>query len=496
MRRIFLLFLLLLPLLAACNGGAAVGPTPFPSPAPTLMPTGQGPAVLTVTELAAAPGLYRDAVVQLTGLFRKQPLLVCESEAHPSPATWGLGEEGVQALAGGFDEEVRLLLPEGLLMTVEGRWRRWEGLIGCGKQAVSREVWYLDVARILSPTPLTQVTLTPSAGEPTAVAEVPPEGSQPTAELLPTEDGSLFPTPLVEATPEPLFPTDTPEGSSGLPDDPFATAGPTPETTLLPENTPTIDPFATPTITTTPPGTGTPGTPGPTVTGTPPTPTATSSGTGQIVPKGDLYDLDEEFASTTLAAGTTDSWTIELFEDEILNVSAIAPLPADLVLSVIKDGQVIINRQNNAPAGAAEIIDTPNLPGEGIYEVHVATQGGQATEYAIIANIDPEFPIIFNSIVTPGSPRSAVVMPADSVHYWFFTANAGDDLTLTVRPNAGDPIIDLYGPGAEYIESIDEGGEGEDEVFEVTLTTTGLHAIRLMEIDGLSMTYDIEVTLE
>ena len=140
MRRIFLLFLLLLPLLAACNGGAAVGPTPFPSPAPTLMPTGQGPAVLTVTELAAAPGLYRDAVVQLTGLFRKQPLLVCESEAHPSPATWGLGEEGVQALAGGFDEEVRLLLPEGLLMTVEGRWRRWEGLIGCGKQAVRFDV--------------------------------------------------------------------------------------------------------------------------------------------------------------------------------------------------------------------------------------------------------------------------------------------------------------------------------------------------------------------
>ena len=67
---------------------------------------------------------------------------------------------------------------------------------------------------------------------------------------------------------------------------------------------------------------------------------------------------------------------------------------------------------------------------------------------------------------------------------------------MIVTPNDGDPILDLYGPGAEYIDSVDENGTDEEEVYETTLTETGLYAVRIMEIDGLSMTYDIEVTLE
>jgi len=498
MRRLAFLFLFLLPALSACNRGGSVGPTPFPSPAASLTPTAQGPIVLSVTELANAPGLYRDAVLQLTGLFRKQPVLVCESDPHPAPATWGLAEEGVQALAGGFDREVRSLLPDGLLMTVEGRWRRWEGLVGCGKQASPREVWYLEVTRIVSPATLTMVTLTPGAGgeASTAVAEVPTMEGQPTTEGLPTADELLLPTPLEEATPELPFPTDTPEGYPGGAGE-LSPAAPTPspEPTLLPGVTPTLtNNLPTPTL----PGNTPAGSPVPTVTGTPATPTATPTGgpPGQVIARGDLYDLDEEFASVTIAAGTVDSWTIELFEDETLQVYAIAASPADIVLSVLKDGQVIVNRQNTAPAGAPEFLNGPSLPGEGIYEIQVSVQGGQAADYAILANVDPEFPYIFNGIVSSGNPRSAVQIPNDAVHYWFFAANAGDSLTLIITPNDGDPILDLYGPGAEYIDSVDENGTDEEEVYETTLTETGLYAVRIMEIDGLSMTYDIEVTLE
>lgn len=502
-RRSALLFFLLIPWLTACNRGAGIAPTPFPSPGATLTPTLSGPVVLTVTELAAAPGLYRDTQVQLTGLFRKQPVLVCESDPHPPPATWALAEEGVTALAGGFDQEVRSLLPEGLLMTVEGRWRRWEGLVGCGKQAAPREVWYLEVARILSPTTLMMVTLTPpGAGsqEGTAVAEAPTQEGPPTTEGLPTDDLSLLPTPMLEATPESPIATDTPGSYPGLPDDaPGTPTASSPQPTVPLNGTATLDAgggvaTATPTLQGSTPA----GTPVPTVTGTPPSPTPSPTGgaQGQVVPKGDLYDLDEEFASTTVAAGTIDSWTIELFEDESLIVHTIAAVPADLVLSVLKNGQAIINRQNTAPAGSPEVINAPTLPGEGIYEIQVSTQDGQAAEYAIIASVDPEYPYIFNGIVSPGSPRSAVQMPADAVHYWFFTGSAGDDFSLRLDPVSGDAIIDLYGPGATYIESIDNGAEGEEEVFELTLTESGLFAIRIMEIDGLSMTYNLAIELE
>jgi len=498
MRRIALLFLILLPVLSACNRGGSVEPTPFPSPAASLTPTAAGPVALSVTELAAAPGLYRDAVVQLTGLFRKQPLLVCESDLHRAPATWGLAEEGVQALAGGFDREVRSLLPEGLLMTVEGRWRRWEGLVGCGKQATQQEVWYLEVSRIVSPATLSMVTLTPASGgeAATAVAEVPTMEGQATTESLPTTDELLLPTPLEEATPELSFPTDTPEGYPGGPGPVLPTAAtPSPEATLPAGVTPTLTNISpTPTL----PGNTPAGSPVPTVTGTPPTPTVTPTGnaSGQIIPRGDLYDLDEEFASVTIAAGTIDSWTIELFEDETLQVYAVAASPADIVLSVLKDGQVIVNRQNTAPAGTPEFLNGPSLPGEGIYEIQVSVQGGQAADYAILANVDPDFPYIFNGVISSGNPRSAVQIPADAVHYWFFTASAGNSLSLIVTPNDGDPILDLYGPGAEYIDSVDDNGADEEEVYETTLTQTGLYAVRIMEIDGLSMTYDIEVTLE
>lgn len=514
MRRITLL-LWLLPLLVACRSGGAAAPTPFPTAGPTLTVASGQPVVLSVTELMAAPGLYRDVAIQLTGLLRKQPVIICDSELHASPASWGLTEEGagasLLAAAGGFEQQVRSLLPGDLLMTVEGRWRRWEGLVGCGKAAQQREVWYLAVDRILSPSPLTQVTLTPQLGGGedggTEVAGVPL-----TIEPLPTEETSAFPTTDLEFTPEGPPPTEPaggypiPTEELGLIPTPTLPAGlpPTLETDTTPSagGTPTptgspSGPAGTPTGTITP---GTPGTPTPTVTGTPPTPTPTATGGagGQIVDKGNIWDaLGEYMTTSNLAAGTVDRWEIDISEDENMYVYVIAPNPVDLVVSVMNGDQVIVNRQNTAGPGLPEFIDAPTLPGEGSYQLLVSAEGGLAAEYAITAYTDPEFPLIFVGVITSGSPRSAVQLPVDATHFWFFVASAGDDLTVRMDPVENlDVAGDLYGPGGENIATIDEGSEGEEEFFETTLETTGLHAISVFEYSSEPMTYDIEITLE
>lgn len=494
MYRIALLFVLIVLVTAACGGRASLSPTPFPTPTLTTTPAAQGPVTLTVTELAGAPGLFVDAVVQVTGRFRKQPILACTSDPHPSPAAWGLAEEGLEVLAGGYDQQVRSLLPTDLLVTAEGRWRRWEGLVGCGKQAVPKEVWYLDVTRILSPSPLTQVTLTPEgvADAGTEIAEVPPgEEEEPTVELFPTDE-ELFPELPPEETPEFPEPTEFPEE----PDDPFATlAVPTSIVTPSPEGFPTADLLTpTPEGTVTPQATGTP-----TVTGTPPTvqPTATGSVTGDIVGKGDLFDLEETIWITTLDANRIDSWSSEFSGEEGFRLYAIAPPPADLILSFIKDGQPIIDRRNAVPAGSPEVIDATALAGEGVYEIHVATQGGGATQYAILANFDSDFPVLFNGFITPGSPRNDLQLPLDASHFWFFTAEAGDTITISATPDAAaDLYFELFGPDGEPLEAMDEGFEGEAEVLEVELTEPGMYAIMLFDLAGVPMTYDLSLTLE
>jgi len=492
MRRFVWLLLSLLLLLAACRGRAGGAPTPFPTAAATPSPTASGPIALTVTELAAAPGLYLDALVQVTGAFRKQPLLVCEAEPFRSPATWGLGEEGLLVLAGGYDQQVRDLLPEGLLMTAEGRWQRWEGLVGCGKSAVNREVWYLNVGRILSPSPLTQVTLTPG-GPGTAVAEVPTlEGEPP---LAPTEDFS-FPTPLPEENPteEATFPVDdfpapTAELLPTLPSTTLESELPTASVTVALSGTPGTPTTGTPTIT------GTPPTATPTVTGTPPTATPTTpSGPGQIITKGSWDDFYEGFVVTTLAAGTTDRWDQEVFEGESYTIYVIAAQPADIVVSLLREDQTIINRQNTAAPGVPEIIDPTNITGAGNFQIHVATASGVAADYAILSGTDEEFPTSIAGYITLGTPRTGVQMPEGASHYWFFTATAGDQVTIVLDPTNGDFYFDLYDADGESIDSMDDGGEGETETLTATLAASGLYAISLAEIDGIATTYTLSVT--
>lgn len=501
MRHLILLTLLLASLLIGCTGRGASSPTPFPSPGATLTATGGQPIELTVTELMSAPGLYVDVPVRVSGLLRKQPLIVCETDLQPSPAGWGLAEEGVLALAGGYDDQVRSLLPDDLMMTVEGRWRRWEGLVGCGKQAQNREVWYLEASRILSPSPLTQITLTPSGG-----VEIVALTGEPTQ---PGTGGEDFGTPTQSAL-APVEPAevtrviseDTPDPSGGEPINPTTDFSASPTNafgTTTPAGTP---PAGTPPAGATPAAgqTGTPnGSPTPTPSGTPPTPTATTPGggsTGQVVARGNFYDeLFNDFIVASLAAGTTDSWELDVFADEPLYINVIAAQPADIVVSLLKDGQPIVNQQNTVPAGTAEFINNPVLQGDGLYEIQVSVVGGGAADYALTVYTDPEFPIDFPGIITYGTPRSAVQMPANGYHYWFFQGNAGDNVSILLRPGAANDVaVFLIDPTGEELDYIDDGFEGEEELLEATLPVAGLYAIGIEEFNGTVVTYDLTLS--
>ncbi|RIK20373.1 MAG: hypothetical protein DCC51_07530 [Anaerolineae bacterium] len=501
MGRSTILFLLLVILLAGCGRGAKLLPTPFPTTGPTVTPGGIGPVELTVSELMSAPGLYIDVPVRVTGLLRKQPLIICDTNLYPSPATWGLAEEGVLALAGGLDQQVRSLLPDDLAMTVEGRWRRWQGLVGCGKQAQQREVWYLEADRIISPSPLTQVTLTPASGE--AIAAV-------TAEVTPTTDPSFgenpqeipAQTPQVGELPSPESTTETdlgafPNPTSDIPGG--QTLRPTPPltTTQTIAATPAATPATTPAA-----GTGTPDT-SPTVTpgGTPPTPTATTAagGSGQVVARGNLYDvMDNDFITATLGGGTTDSWEIDIFEGEPLTVHVVAPAPADIIVSILKNGTPVVNRQNTAPAGSPEIINNAPLQGEGLYEIQVTTVGGASTDYALTFFTEPDNGmIIIPGMIVSGNPRSAVELPENSYHYWFFVGKAGDDVTIVLTPLGNEDVgIYLYAPDGEQLGSADVGLEGDEEVLEFTLTANGLYAIGIEELYSEALEYNLELTIE
>lgn len=459
---------------------------------------------LGLTDLVASPGLYLDVPVQVSGRFRRQPLLICPADPHPGPTSWALGEAGLEVPASGFDQEVRALLPEDLTVAVEGRLRRWQGLVGCGKRAQEREIWYLEVSRILSPNPLAQITLTPG-GEATAIADAgggSEEASTPdpfsTLDAIPTAD------PFAPATADPFSPEPTEpfEPYPGQPTEPvfeFPTDEPTPAFD-------TPDPFATQPSGTTPPtadaaGTPTPGTTGtPTVTATPgtTTPTATTGAPGEVVDMGDIYGIDEEFTTSTIEANTAHRWTIEIFEDETFTVSTIAPAPADLILTVSLNGQPIVDRQNTSGAGVAETIREPALSSEGNYEIIVQNASGAATEYAIAAYIAGDFEIQFKGFLTSSTPQSNVTMAVDESHYWFFVAGAGNQLVATLTPDAASDIVgDFFGPEAEVLETIDEGIAGEAETLEaLPLAVSGLHSIRVTEIDYFGMNYTILISLQ
>lgn len=471
------------------------------TPTPTIPPLAGEPIPVELSALAANPTIYENTYVQLTGQYTKQPRLVCESNPHPSPVTWGLSSTTLLALAGGFDEQVRPLLPQGLTMTVAGRWQHWQGDVGCGEIVQPLDLWYLQVTEIISPSPLAQVTLTPGGIPIAQVGETPAADATPIAEgtiqpvgkgtaVIPTQQPPISaPTESgIEATAVPnttpgIIPTAPPADSrlTPTPTDRFAAASATAPSGITGTTTPTTTPLAgaTPAIGPTP-------TTGRLTTSTPaPSPIAM----GQIDPETLIMDF--------LNSSESHLWS---FDNDIpnnnLTIQVAPSAQADFTIAVYNANGVPIANQNNTGTGMIETITGLNLPSEGIYDIVLIDNNDADGDYAIIIADDFSFNISFHQI-DYGVPQTTSFTEEEE-QIWFFDGSENDTVTITAAPTIGTPEIgfELIGPFGASLASIDDLEESNDpEVLsDYILTDTGLYGVWLYGSDSGTISIRLSVT--
>jgi hypothetical protein len=489
-RKFLLLALSLGFLLSACRStGVKSNPTPtaFPEGIPSLRITTTAPIPITLEYLTANPDFYVGATLHLTGQFRRLPVLACEGESFPSPATWGLQANGSFANASGMDAQLRSLLDEEQLITVEGRWLKYEGPVGCETNLQDQTIWYLSGDRVLDPHPLVRSLVTPIVEAPvsTAIAELP------AVTIEQAEQATMTAIPSLDATAT-AVPSFTPVGAATAPVI-TATASITPTASATAVGdlaTPTLSANLTHTV-------QADGSPSPTPDGSATvtvTPGASATPSGALVDKGNLDS--EDLTISQLGAGATDRWQLDLSAGDVITITVAPGSSADIVLSVLdSDGVSLVSEQNLAAAGEVETVTDLNITDPGIHDLLIRTVQGTQTDYALMFMDADSYSFIFRGTLPENTTRSDALL-ADNDHFWFFTAQGGESVSFSITPESGkDPYIELYDPGGARMLTIDDSGVGEVESMDnYTLLDSGIYGIRVAEFDFLPMSYQIVLT--
>lgn len=444
-----------------------------------------------MTTLLRNRASFEGQTIRVIGQYRSLPLLVCGTTTHRSPASWTLVFGDIETFVAGFDDALRPLAASGLSLTIEGRWQKWEGPIGCGRRAPSQEIWYLAASRIVSPNPLVKsdsdedvIVVLPSptsdtGPDPTEIAQITPD-EQPT-ETIETPEANLTPSP------SPTFQT--------IPSPPPAAT-----ITPRPSSTPEIDSSPTSTITsttsTTPPATSDGTT---TVTSTA-TATATTSGgppaaTNTPADQGAL-SLDT-VEKSVLAANTPHIWRFTPTAGEPITLTAGSGLNMNIKLELIGPGGTIVATANQGTTGQPEtILHTPPSP-SGQYQVIISDAGGATGPYILMMfddNSEPEF--VIQRTITYGTTGSGSV-PANIDHIWNFEGLAGDVISVLVSPTSGsgDLVLYLVTPSGELLEIIDDTSVGGNESINgFNLTESGFYSIGIGELDFAPVSYSMTLT--
>jgi hypothetical protein len=500
-RCLLILFTLFTLLAAACAGstGDGTGISSNLQRATAVVPTGTA-QVVSPAELAAEPQSYLDELLQVTGQYRRGPVVICDGLTRFSPAEWVLtgeqGEESVPTLAvSGFENLVQPLLPVGMTVTVEGVWRYWRGPVGCGKEAPVEEVWYLELTEIISPSPIARVTLTPQGqqnGGGSTVAT--PAGQTPE----PVGTPGTEPSPTQESAP-----TATRANGSADPTQqgPTATVSPTTRPTEEVEETPTQGtptPGATPaTATATSEATDEPdATATATATATQAASGATATPTRSVVDNGalDYMDLRGDF----IGSSEMHSWQFQVRAGDVITIQVAARQETDVALTVLDPGGNRVVEQNNSPAGQIEQIAAMEASGTGAYRVLISEANHEETDYALLLLNDSHedyYNFVFSGLLSYGASRTADI-PTETDQFWFFFGVAGDSINVNVAPDeATDIFMDLYEPdGSLMVNPIDTGGAGAaEQLLNYRLPSTGLFGIRVGEFDLQAGSYTILV---
>lgn len=484
---------LLLVMMIACRAEGPEGGTPVPTiESPSLVP----PEV-PMTTLLRNPASFDGQTIRVTGQYRSIPIQVCRDDTHRSPATWSLVFGDVETFVAGYDDALRPLADAGLSLTIEGRWQRWSGPVGCGRRAPTQEIWYLAASRIVSPNPLVRsepedggIVLVPS---PTTDGEF-PEGEE-TLQGFPTEEPDEEPTSGPDGNPTPAATQAPPPTFQTIPTPPLdptntvAPSLPTQATTAIATSTPTLR--ATTTIT----AGGTAATGTPTATASSTTTGGTPAATSEPADQGMLAFNTVE--KQTLAANSPHSWRFNPPASEPIIITAGSALGLNISLDLVAPDGTVVVKANQAGAGQPETITytTPNPTGE--YRVVVSGDGGTSGAYVLMMFDSESLPVVvIQNTIVYGSGGSGSI-PEGIDHFWNFEGQAGDVITIEVSPtgNSGNLIFYLLGVDGTELEFINDiDGVGSESLTAYTLPETGFYSIWIGEYDFAEVDYTMTLT--
>ncbi len=486
-RGLVLSFVLLL--LMGCQSSETLTPTPFP-PTPDDGPLGIRASLITpvpavLADVMANPEFYEGAYLQVTGQYFRRPLQVCGSDPHPSPAGWELVTGETRVPAGGFNAQLRQLFPDSITMTVIGRFTQWEGPVGCGKQAVPTEMWFLDVVKIVDPTQLALVTLTPGSASGDLISEdlfTPAADS----EGFPSEEDVFLPTSPPVAPPTNAPTRVVPIETLGAGFTPVATDDinvSTPNGTETAVISGTIQASSgTPTSTGTVTNTPQPGSTSPATNGSPtPVSTVRVGGSTVTIKDDTLSELD--FRVVSLQSSEIHEWPMSLFFGEEVVISVVGEPAMNIGITIYDEDMNVMKTQDASLAGLPEILffDPPDMND---YKVRISERNGVGGGYLLTIGVDP---ILLNAkgLLTYGLPRGATAYE-DQLDYWFFQGQKGDVIEITVSSEIGaDTSALLFTADGDDLGGLDEP---------ITLPDAGWYVIELEELELLQNSYEITVS--
>ncbi len=430
-------------------------PTPTPITTTPLIVSALAQPI-TIGALAADPDQYLGQLLQLTGQFQPQPRLVCAADPHPAPISWGLVAEGYLAYVQGF-AQVSEVAATGLTITVQGRWRYWEGEVGCGAEVVPQEVYYLELTQILAPSPITRATLTPLPEVIAGIVTLPsdpsalPGGSEPTAVFIPT--------------PAPIFPSPTPELPTWTP----VVATPTPS--LTPTN---ITPTPSPTREN---GNEPPGTP-------PPLPTGNGGNDDTAVKMGLLEP--QVLAIESLARGESHSWELALTAGDVITLY-VASIREDLTLTLFSATGVEPVTSGTAVAGQVGTLRYEANSG-GTYRFLLRAPNNP-TNYALLLQDNAAAALVIGGILIFGNSQRDE-LPAQHRHFWHFQGAFANKVSILLVPEGNaDLVLVLFDADGSELDRVDDGQDGEQESATIVLDATGLYSLLVYEATGEAASY-------
>jgi hypothetical protein len=508
-RGIIVLCLVIIIAISACQSEEQ-GPD-LRSPVATIAGKPLQSVSVSPITLVRNPSALEDQYIELAGNYKQLPIQVCAGESHLSPIGWRLAIGDLEIPASGFEQQLRDLVEDGLPLVVDGRWKQWEGPVGCGRRVPVQQIWYLAVTEIISPNPLTAVQK--EAGE---VAEVPgsdvdittappvvtvislatdtavPVIQTATAQPYPIAINSVTPElqgspteastqgPSITSTPTiSITGTGTEERTGPVTETPESNQSPTSGATgtTTPTRTPTLGPSVTPRAN----GTEEPG------------------GTSTPIETSEKILLYENIISSVVEAGAVKRWDFTGSEDDITTISVAPELGLDVAIELVSPSGAILATQDEGGPGETETVSQITLNSFGIFGIRVKSMSNNSGEFVLaLSDSESEAFLVYVAVLDFGA-NGAEDVPDGMDHLFAFQGSAGDMVNFEVESvTASNMVLYLFDPGGNELEFIDDDESstiGSQEILtNYPLPDSGMYTFRIGEWDFNAASYQYSIS--